>query len=71
MRLSGKEKDESNRQEQHRQTHTQLVIGCGLLLAAGLFRRAAVLESDLPSSSFLLFFFDLSTAGPAGGFFLF
>jgi hypothetical protein len=39
------------------------------VLAAGLFRRAAVLESDLPSSSFLLFVFDLSTAGPAGGFF--
>jgi hypothetical protein len=37
------------------------------VLAAGLFRRAAVLESDLPSS--FLFFFDLSTAGPAGGFF--
>lgn len=26
---------------------------------------------SIPSSSFLLFFFDLSTAGPAGGFFLF
>jgi hypothetical protein len=36
--------------------HTQLVIGCGLLLAAGLFRRAAVLESDLPSSFFFFSF---------------